>query len=497
MKTLKKIIALAFVALFAANCNKDQVVPQDTVATLPNFKAFELTSKEIPNITASFQKTVKANQNAKEDRYEQQLFWIDEESSIAVQDSIGNMTYSFRMYVQNSNPNSVYNLVVNRRVDGDNSPDFVMRYEFVNQDPSEYSQMEDKKINGRIDVFSLQSFLSSIGETSKGSGIDPCFDDIGPVRNSTSSNNGSGGNGGSSGNNGGTGYNSGATTTSGSAGWATAGSVGYTGAQSGGGRAKGTVEVGYGCFCATMTPDTKTQKGLTSKGDDCPKGQMMIAINTQGHVHLEDQVNNPCVRDILRKLQQKDLQRLTVPDIGGLSGTGHLSQGILDLFDKSGNYDLTFKIEQLGTSNGNELNGRTVKISGGWEIKLDSDLVHGGTRIFIAKTIIHESTHAFIQYILGSNRTSDLVKDLNKIHRTRNDANLTQHEFMSQYVDALAHSLSIWDNNAQSMEYYKKLSWGGLETSDAYKTQSNKTDIQNTIQNERFNKTGAKGIMCN
>ncbi len=220
------------------------------------------------------------------------------------------------------------------------------------------------------------------------------------------------------------------------------------------------------------------------------------------HVHLEGEVS-PCVKGILEKLQQKDIQNLTVPDIGQLAGTGHLSQGILDLFDSSGNYNLTFKVEQLGVNeNGDELNGGTTPTIGGWKIKLDSDLVNSGTQLSIAKTIIHEAVHAYIGYQLDNYNplNSDVVADLNSLYQKfkneNNSLNLTQHEFMSQYVDALAYSLAVWDNHRLSIDYYKMLSWGGLESSSAYQALSNKTNIQNAIQNERYNKVGAKSTKC-
>ena len=41
------------------------------------------------------------------------------------------------------------------------------------------------------------------------------------------------------------------------------------------------------------------------------------------------------------------------------------------------------------------------------------------------------------------------------------------------------------------------LSWGGLETSTTYQALSNKTEIQNAINNERYGRSNAKGKKCN
>jgi hypothetical protein len=53
---------------------------------------------------------------------------------------------------------------------------------------------------------------------------------------------------------------------------------------------------------------------------------------------ITDNLNNPCVENILKELQQKDSKNAIVPD---LTGVIHLSQTILDLFDTSTNYNLT------------------------------------------------------------------------------------------------------------------------------------------------------------
>jgi len=486
-KRFTKLIKVLALFMFFA-CEKQEILqPEETQTTKLNFNLGSFEIDELPNLANEINDLTKSSKIGFASKSTGDDIVLDESRVLAVTDSVGNTTFSIRMYVPDTPYNVFHNVVLKQTPDGKMNEPFVLRYKVAEDYLNTYisSERKDVPFQGNLEVFSISSFIEANSKTDKnGTGSEPCFNNI-PVNGSNGS--GSGGSGGGVGNG-----NFGNTGTGG--GFAP---VGIVWSDTGSSRS-GYVEVGKGVFGRPAPDDNDVKKSYSAKNGECPEDEMLIPINEEDdHVHLIDEVNNPCVKEILKKLQQKDVQKLTIPDIGGLSGTGHLSQSILDLFDKSGDYDITFKIEQLGTSNGNQLNGRTRNVSGGWEIKIDSDLVNDGTRLFIAKTIIHESTHAFIQYILGTNRTSDLVKDLNEIHKTRNDANLTQHEFMSQYVDALAHSLSVWDNHVQSIEYYKKLSWGGLETSDAYKAQTNKTDIQKAIQNERYNKTGAKGTKCN
>ena len=129
------------------------------------------------------------------------------------------------------------------------------------------------------------------------------------------------------------------------------------------------------------------------------------------------------------------------------------------------------------------------------------------TQLSIARTIIHESVHAFIGYSLSHNRNTDMAQSLSAYRHillttpesnyTQGElANLTEHNFISHYVDALAKSLSVWDNNRQTDAYYKKLAWAGLESTDAYKARNNQTDIQNAITNEKTGNSKAKGEKC-
>ena len=92
----------------------------------------------------------------------------------------------------------------------------------------------------------------------------------------------------------------------------------------------------------------------------------------------------------------------------------------------------------------------------------------------------------------GSTMTSVLKKYFSKY----NSSNLTEHEFMGQYVEALAYSLSSYDNHQQPMDYYNALSWAGLESSSAYQALSNKTQIEKIIKNERLANNNAKSTKC-
>ena len=237
-------------------------------------------------------------------------------------------------------------------------------------------------------------------------------------------------------------------------------------------------------------------------GCDKECGQGYVYDEVLGECILVDKLitknlNNPCIENIIKELQQKDTKNAIVPDLTGVS---HLSQTILDLFDTSTNYNLTFEIKQLGSTSAGERNAQTTNVTGGWKITLDTDLVKNGTQLFMAKTLIHESMHAFIKYNLKTNRTSNLATDLNALYQKfksqNNSSNLTHHEFMSQYVEALSYSLAAYDNHQQPNVYYKMLSWGGLETSTVYQALSNKTEIQNAINNERYGKSNAKGKKC-
>lgn len=124
-------------------------------------------------------------------------------------------------------------------------------------------------------------------------------------------------------------------------------------------------------------------------------------------------------------------------------------------------------------------------------------MVNEGSDLAIAKTIIHETLHAYIQYEIDKNKyllnKNDFYQNLKIAYDNNNsNGNLSEHDFMTQFVEAMAYSLAEYDNYQQSMDYYRAMSWGGLETSSAYqaKTQQEKDNIQKIICNERFYQVG-------
>lgn len=225
---------------------------------------------------------------------------------------------------------------------------------------------------------------------------------------------------------------------------------------------------------------------------NCPSGTVE---NTKGEC-IEDILNetgSPCVGDIIDALQEKDLNGALVPD---LQGKEHLSQIVLDLFGKCSNYDLIVNIAELGSGlNGGDVNGKTNGIN---SITLDDDLIDDATRLSIAKVLIHESLHLYMNWIIRKAPNSDMTKDLKTYFERFNNSNLTHHQYMQDYVEALAYSLSAYDNHRLSMDYYEAMSWGGLESSDTYQgfDQDKKDAIQEIIKNERYDRNGAQSTQC-
>ena len=204
---------------------------------------------------------------------------------------------------------------------------------------------------------------------------------------------------------------------------------------------------------------------------------------------------NPCVAAIIKKLGQKEKHLSLVPDIDS-QGLSHLSQVILDLFKNSQDYNLFIKIGEAGSNinahtTAKRKNGQVV-----FTITLDEEYVTRGSQLAIARTIIHESIHAYLGYVYDTASLSSYSMLLLK-YKLDKGRSLGEHEFMTQYTEAMAESLAAWDDHRldnTNPDYYNHLAWSGeLQTNDVYKNlpASIKTKVEDANRAEGNANTSA------
>lgn len=176
-----------------------------------------------------------------------------------------------------------------------------------------------------------------------------------------------------------------------------------------------------------------------------------------------DQLNNPCVKNIINELQEKDSHSSVIPELG--TEASHLSQIILDLFKNASNLKLTFKIDNLGNVNAKT---NADVLAGEYTITLDDSYVQNATQLAIARTLIHETVHAWLSY-LNQQPPSDLKTELlTYLQSNGYDYEAAQHMLMADYAPALASSLAAWDDyrlvdstTINQFNYYNALSFSG------------------------------------
>lgn len=89
----------------------------------------------------------------------------------------------------------------------------------------------------------------------------------------------------------------------------------------------------------------------------------------------------------------------------------------------------------------------------------------------MARTMIHESVHAYLTYTRQGEPTGNMIEALtayivdNDLPYTVN--NNLHHNFMSQFIDAIASQLWEWDitfgtGGTLGWQYYQDMAWGGM-----------------------------------
>ncbi|MDZ4151608.1 hypothetical protein, partial [Methylicorpusculum sp.] len=272
-----------------------------------------------------------------------------------------------------------------------------------------------------------------------------------------------------------------------------------------------------------------TIKTATNSFEECPEcvppAEGSIGIlppkgTTEEVVNEEEQVvnnlTNECAKEIFSNLREENFQEdFLKPEILLPSDKIFLtfSQSILKLFNELEFIKYTV---QNGTLDG--LAGQTGPFERGILTTISDSYLQNATKLSIARTMIHESVHAYILYknssldfdfrqsieLFGKENGYDIKVDPNRFH----------HEFMGQYINAMAYSLLQWDKKFGSggnlgWEYYHAMAFGGLffkdssgnliETDSFKELVPNSLDrkkIINILKNEEQGNSSSKGIKC-
>ncbi|MFJ1263007.1 SprT-like domain-containing protein [Capnocytophaga canis] len=258
-------------------------------------------------------------------------------------------------------------------------------------------------------------------------------------------------------------------------------------------------------------------------GGGTPPSAPAVVVNIKreradgGATEIEDEIidnlTNPCAKRILNQMRSDtgriNIANLMTPEI---KRQHNFSQMIIDLFEKSSQTHLTF-------TNGTTKNGANGSTKG-TTITLNNNYLQTATQLAIARTIIHEMVHAYLEFMYKKPLENGFTfkEAMEKYAKDRGmdvESENFHHEFMGQYVEAMAVSLQQWDiqygtRRDLGFEYYKALSFGGLfqvdvngkivTETDSFKELipelQDRQDIADKILNEQNNTRNAKGTKC-
>lgn len=228
-----------------------------------------------------------------------------------------------------------------------------------------------------------------------------------------------------------------------------------------------------------------------------------------------NELTNPCAKKIFTDLQNGlYIENPLKPEIL-IPSNGidlNFSQEILKLFKDSGNTNLTIRNDLLTGG----ANASTV----GATITINNSYLTNATQLSVARTIIHEIVHVYLNaYFFGYPDFQDkpFQTQLRNYASEKGftDINTFHHNFMGQYIDAVAYSLYEWDKEFGSggnlgWEYYKSMAYSGMfqvdpsgsivAEVDTFKeivpNANDRQVIANIILNEQNGNNQSKGTKC-
>ncbi|WP_373523385.1 hypothetical protein, partial [Aquiflexum sp.] len=282
---------------------------------------------------------------------------------------------------------------------------------------------------------------------------------------------------------------------------------------SGGGSSSGSSS---GSTYGNDSGTTYTYTGPYQGGGSGSYGSVEVPTYTPPAITAPTVINrltNPCASTIFMQIKKGGL-------ISAVSASGtEFSKNILDLLNNSKKYDVVIQNSSNVEGNARTIPRQLNETTGKYDImiELSNDYLSKATQLSIVRTIIHESIHAYLLHEGYTNPLGDLFSGLQRYSVATGTSSVNQihHEFMPQYIDAIAFSLWSWDmaNGSKGqipLSYMKDLAWGGLTSyrdkngnvqyydsfKERFPNSSDRNRIEGVIKNESDGNNAAKSQKC-
>lgn len=233
---------------------------------------------------------------------------------------------------------------------------------------------------------------------------------------------------------------------------------------------------------------------------------------------ISDKLTNTCAKSIFNDLydglHKSNPLKPEVQTFGSNGISLSFSDGIIELFHNSKILNYSIENKNISNQNAYTIGASTV---------ISNSYLGSATKLSIARTMIHELTHAY----LNARYSSPLSFDNGIDYRLKMEkyakangfpgiiSNDFQHNYMGEYINAMAYSLQVWDKaygtkTDLGWDYYYAMSFAGqfqvdvngkiVNETDVFKTlipDSNKRkDIVKKILNEQNGNRDAKSKKC-
>ena len=216
---------------------------------------------------------------------------------------------------------------------------------------------------------------------------------------------------------------------------------------------------------------------------------------------IDNNLTDPCAKEILEELLELSRQNGNNPSLldqfNHETGLGlYFSEAILNFLESSDDF-----VYIVGNNSSVSGTGRTDprvyydSVTDKYKIYSDfnTTYLNTATRLSMARTMIHESMHAYLIFERQRDYTDHIHEALNNYAKSNGylpggDGNLIHHNFMAQFVDAIAYQLAVWDKKFGTgtdlgWQYYHDLAWGGLANYEVNGAELFYKEFENYLRN--------------